>query len=184
MQDEIVIRKAVMADWEETMAMTWRTFLKFEAKDYGMEGVDSFRNFISDPLLRRMFLLGTYHMFVATYHEKIIGMVSLRNENHISLLFVDEASVVELFVEELSVSVVSVVLLFPQATKDRAITTTSKSAKSVLSLFFIFFPSRNEYNKKCVPLRDARKTPLSMLRHVFHYITRGESTFLPIVLPC
>lgn len=91
MQDEIVIRKAVMADWEETMAMTWRTFLKFEAKDYGMEGVDSFRNFISDPLLRRMFLLGTYHMFVATYHEKIIGMVSLRNENHISLLFVDEA---------------------------------------------------------------------------------------------
>ena len=90
MQDEIVIRKAVMADWEETMAMTWRTFLKFEAKDYGMEGVDSFRNFISDPLLRRMFLLGTYHMFVATYHEKIVGMVSLRNENHISLLFVDE----------------------------------------------------------------------------------------------
>lgn len=90
MQEEIVIRKAVMADWEETMAMTWRTFLKFEAKDYGMEGVDSFRNFISDPLLRRMFLLGTYHMYVATHNEKIIGMVSLRDKNHISLLFVDE----------------------------------------------------------------------------------------------
>ena len=91
MQDEIVIRKAVMADWEEAMAMTWRTFLKFEARDYGMEGVDSFRNFISDPLLRRMFLLGAYHMYVATHNEKIIGMVSLRDENHISLLFVDEA---------------------------------------------------------------------------------------------
>ena len=91
MNDEIVIRKAVMKDWEETMAMTWRTFLKFEAKDYGMEGVDNFRNFIADPMLRRMFLLGTYHMYVATYHEKIVGMVSLRDKNHISLLFVEEA---------------------------------------------------------------------------------------------
>ena len=91
MQNEIVIRQAVMADWEETMAMTWKTFLKFEAKDYGLEGVNSFRNFISDPLLRRMFLLGTYHMYVATYNEKIVGMVSLRDKNHISLLFVDEA---------------------------------------------------------------------------------------------
>lgn len=91
MQDEIVIRQAVMADWEETMAMVWRTFLKFEAKDYGIEGVNSFRNFISDPLLRRMFLLGTYHMYVAIHQNKIIGMVSLRDQKHISLLFVDEA---------------------------------------------------------------------------------------------
>jgi GNAT superfamily N-acetyltransferase len=91
MQDDIIIRKAIMADWEETMAMTWKTFLKFEAKDYGLEGVNSFRNFIADPLLRRMFLLGTYHMYVATCNEKIVGMVSLRDQNHISLLFVDEA---------------------------------------------------------------------------------------------
>ena len=91
MRDEIIIRKAVMADWEETMAMTWRTFLKFEAKDYGVEGVDNFRNFIADPILRRMFLIGTYHMYVATHQEKIVGMVSLRDKNHISLLFVDEA---------------------------------------------------------------------------------------------
>ncbi len=91
MHSEIIIRKAVMADWEETMAMTWKTFLKFEAKDYGVEGVNNFRQFISDPMLRRMFLIGTYHMYVATHQEKIIGMVSLRDKNHISLLFVDEA---------------------------------------------------------------------------------------------
>mgnify|MGYP003537655052 CR=1 FL=1 len=91
MDDGILIRKAEMADWEETMAMTWKTFMKFEAADYGVEGVDNFRNFIADPMLRRMFLLGTYHMFVATHFGKIIGMVSLRDKNHISLLFVDEA---------------------------------------------------------------------------------------------
>ena len=91
MQDEIVIRKAVMADWEKTINMVWRTFLKFDAKDYSTQGIDSFRDFLSDPLLRRMFLLGTYNMYVATCQNKIVGMVSLRDENHISLLFVDEA---------------------------------------------------------------------------------------------
>ena len=80
-----------MSDWEETMAMTWRTFMKFESGDYGVEGVENFRKFISDPMLRRMFLLGTYHLYVATDCEKIVGMVSLRDKNHISLLFVDEA---------------------------------------------------------------------------------------------
>ncbi len=91
MDDEILIRKAEMADWEETMAMIWKTFMKFEAADYGAEGTNNFRNFISDPMLRRMFLLGSYHMFVATHLNKIVGMVSLRDKNHISLLFVDEA---------------------------------------------------------------------------------------------
>ena len=79
-----------MADWEETMALVWRTFLKFEASDYGMEGVDNFREFITDSMLRRMFLIGEYHMFVVTCDEKIIGMISLRDRRHISLLFVDE----------------------------------------------------------------------------------------------
>lgn len=91
MNNEILIRKAKMADWEETMAMVWRTFMRFEAEDYGKEGIENFRNFISDPLLRRMFLLGTYHIYVATHFDEIIGMISLRDKNHISLLFVDEA---------------------------------------------------------------------------------------------
>ena len=91
MDGEIIIRKAMMADWEETMEMTWRTFMKFEAADYGMEGVENFRNFIADPMLKRMFLLGNYHMFVATHMGEIVGMVSLRDKNHVSLLFVDEA---------------------------------------------------------------------------------------------
>lgn len=91
MESEIVIRKAQMRDWEETMTMTWKTFMKFEAKDYGKEGIENFKKFISDPVLRRMFLLGTYHMYVATCNEKIVGMITLRDKNHISLLFVDEA---------------------------------------------------------------------------------------------
>lgn len=85
------IRKARIEDWDDVMAMTWRTFIRFEAKDYTKEGVRSFFDFISDPILQRMFLNDAYPMFVAEDQGKIIGMISLREGTHISLLFVDAA---------------------------------------------------------------------------------------------
>lgn len=87
---EILIRQAGIFDWEDAITLAWRTFLKFEADDYGTSGIKSFRKFLADNALKRMFLLGKYTMFVAAEDQKIIGMISLRNENHISLLFVDE----------------------------------------------------------------------------------------------
>lgn len=71
------------------MAIAWRTFLKYEAADYTKEGVESFRDFISDNMLYKMFLNGTYQLFVAVQENALIGMISVRNINHISLLFVD-----------------------------------------------------------------------------------------------
>ncbi len=85
------IRKAKAEDWDDVMSMTWRTFLRFEADDYTKEGIRSFLDFITDSVLYRMFLNGTYHMFVAEDRGRIIGMITLRNDTHISLLFVDEA---------------------------------------------------------------------------------------------
>ncbi|MCR4586881.1 MAG: GNAT family N-acetyltransferase [Lachnospiraceae bacterium] len=71
------------------MALAWRTFLRFESADYEEEGIRNFLDFITDPRLERMFLLGEYHMLVARAEGKIVGMVTLRNVFHISLLFVD-----------------------------------------------------------------------------------------------
>ncbi len=90
MEEEILIRKARLIDWNETMDMVYETFMKFEAEDYGEAGIESFKDFISDPMLTRMFLLGSYHMYVATHQGKIVGMISLRDQNHISLLFVKD----------------------------------------------------------------------------------------------
>lgn len=71
--------------------------MHFEASDYTPQGVDSFLDFISDTTLNRMFIMGNYQLFVAVEDEpekavgeKIIGLISLREVNHISLLFVDE----------------------------------------------------------------------------------------------
>lgn len=86
----IRIRQANIYDWDEAITLAWKTFLKFEAKDYGQEGIDSFRDFLTDSMLRRMFLMGEYPMFIALDGEKQAGMISLRNKRHISLLFVEE----------------------------------------------------------------------------------------------
>lgn len=84
------IRSAYRDEWEEAMALAWRTFLKFEADVYTPEGVQNFENFITDETLHRMFVMGAYQMFVALDGKKIVGMITLRDNAHISLLFVDE----------------------------------------------------------------------------------------------
>lgn len=84
------IRTASRDDWEPAMGLAWKTFLKFEAGDYTPEGIRSFQDFLTDNGLFRMYAEGKYPLFVAFDGEQLIGMITLRNENHISLLFVDE----------------------------------------------------------------------------------------------
>lgn len=84
------IRSAYRGEWQDAMALAWKTFLKFEACDYTEEGVKSFQEFITDNTIYRMFLVGSYELFVAMEGLRMIGMITVRYGNHISLLFVDE----------------------------------------------------------------------------------------------
>lgn len=85
------IRNAYREEWQDAMALAWKTFLRFEADVYSPEGVKNFENFITDSTLYRMFVMGAYQMFVAVDHGRLVGMITLRDTTHISLLFVDEA---------------------------------------------------------------------------------------------
>lgn len=85
------VRPGRREEWQEALGLAWRTFLKFESKDYSEEGIRNFREFLADSALYRMFLIGTYHFFVALDGTQIVGIITLREDNHISLLFVDEA---------------------------------------------------------------------------------------------
>ena len=85
------IRKARKNEWDDIMQLAWRTFLQFEAGDYSEEGIRNFNDFITDYHLYQLFLQGDYPTFVATDRGKIIGLITLRNRTHISLLFVDAA---------------------------------------------------------------------------------------------
>ena len=72
------------------MKMIWRTFLKYEGTEYTKEGIRNFFDFITDDELYTAFLKGSYQMMVAVDGNKIIGAGTIRNGNHLSLLFVDE----------------------------------------------------------------------------------------------
>lgn len=88
--ENYTFRMAVEKDWEPAMKLAWETFLIFEAQEYGEEGIESFRDFISDQRLKNMFLKGEYQMMVALHEEKVIGFITVRNRSHISLLFVNK----------------------------------------------------------------------------------------------
>lgn len=84
------IRWARETEWAPAMKMIWKTFMRFEGEDYTEEGIRSFFEFITDDDLYRAFLKGNYQMMVALDGSRVVGAASIRNCNHLSLLFVDE----------------------------------------------------------------------------------------------
>ncbi len=85
------VRWATPQEWTPAMNMIWKTFLKFEGDVYSPEGVRNFLDFITDEDLFSSFLEGEYLMLLAFDGHKIIGAATVRNGNHLSLLFVAEA---------------------------------------------------------------------------------------------
>ncbi len=85
------VRWARETEWTPAMQMIWRTFLRFDAKDYKKEGIRNFFNLITDDNLHAAFLRGDYRMMVAVEEGQVIGAGTLRNGNHLSLLFVEES---------------------------------------------------------------------------------------------
>ena len=89
-EGDFEIRFAEEDDWEAAMGLAWKTFLEFESRDYAPEGTRSFEDFITDSGLKRMFLSGDYKLMVAWNKGKLVGMITLRDKTHISLLFVEK----------------------------------------------------------------------------------------------
>lgn len=59
------IRNIRTEEWEDAMALVWRTFLKYEACDYEEEGVHSFLDFITDERLKKLHMIGEYPVMAA-----------------------------------------------------------------------------------------------------------------------
>lgn len=88
--NQIKIRYLSPQEWDDAMALAWKIFLRFEAGEYTEEGIRSFLDLISDERLKRLFEMGEYPVYAAFDNEKMVGMISLRSINHISLLFVSD----------------------------------------------------------------------------------------------
>lgn len=86
---EIIIREINVNEWDEAMRIAWDTFIIYEAPEYSKEGIQNFKNFVRDPILKQMFIEGKYRVLCAFCDRLMVGMIGVRNETHISLLFVD-----------------------------------------------------------------------------------------------
>ena len=85
------VRWAKREEWNEAMRVVWRTFERFNAEVCTEEGAAYFRRFLFSEELEQAFCEGRYQLMVALDGTRVIGVGSLRNVNHLSLLFVEEA---------------------------------------------------------------------------------------------
>ena len=84
------VRPLKRKEWDIAMQLAWDTFLVYEAPEYAPEGVKQFHDFVKGDELKSMFELGQYYAWGA-YDEKnvIVGIIGIRKQWHISLLFVE-----------------------------------------------------------------------------------------------
>lgn len=89
MNSEYEIRPLYVSEWDEAMRIAWDTFVLYDAPEYSKEGIQNFKNFVNDPILKTLFIDGKYRTLAAFHNGFMVGIVGVRNETHISLLFVD-----------------------------------------------------------------------------------------------
>lgn len=83
----MTIRKLPSADLAPAMQLVWQVFLEFEAPVYSAEGIQAFHEYIQLPFIQPKLENGEIVIWGA-YAPQLVGIVALRNNNHISLLFV------------------------------------------------------------------------------------------------
>lgn len=83
-----LIRRLRPEELEAALELAMDTFLRFEAPDYGPEGVDSFRrDIIDNPQFCENCRSGENWLWGAFDGEKLVGLVGMRGVSHICLVF-------------------------------------------------------------------------------------------------
>lgn len=75
---------------KETLDLVKRTFDEFEAPHYSKEGIENFYKFANFENIKKSLNENLKIMIVKDY-KKIVGMIAIRDNSHIAMLFVDKA---------------------------------------------------------------------------------------------
>ena len=82
------IRRLHPDEVDAALDLAMETYLAFEAPDYGPEGVSTFRRDIYDhAAFRAACMDGTNRMWGALDQGRVIGLMTMRGESHIVLVF-------------------------------------------------------------------------------------------------
>jgi GNAT superfamily N-acetyltransferase len=79
-----------MKSGEETYVsnLVWEIFKEYEAPGYKQEGIDEFNKFILPENIKIRCESGQFFVFCCKNIEEIVGVIAVRDNSHISLLFV------------------------------------------------------------------------------------------------
>lgn len=81
-------RLVAKEDIHASLQLAEDVFMQFEAPDFPPRGVESFRNFIWGRRVKEMLEDGSFVVWGCYCENQLVGMLAMRDSNHISLLFV------------------------------------------------------------------------------------------------
>lgn len=67
------------------------SFMEFESSNLSQEGIDEFQKFISESSLKQKLEKKELELFCYCINSEVIGILGLKNNSHISLLFVKKS---------------------------------------------------------------------------------------------
>ena len=88
MNSQIKYRRMKQGDESKVSELISVVFNQFVAPGFSQEGIDEFMNYIKPDAIESQ-LKKNHFAFVATLGTEIIGVVEIRNKNHVALFFVD-----------------------------------------------------------------------------------------------
>lgn len=84
-----ILKEIKIKELKETMELVKRVFDEFEAPYYTKEGIENFYKFANYNNIKKQ-LNRNMQIYVTKDKNKIVGMIAIRNNSHIALLFVDK----------------------------------------------------------------------------------------------
>jgi GNAT superfamily N-acetyltransferase len=88
MENKIVIEELKTEEIEFAINMLKLVFDEFVGKDYSEEGNKEFLDFLLSNKMKERFKNNLNKTFVVKYNSEIIGLLEIKNNNHISLFFI------------------------------------------------------------------------------------------------
>jgi predicted GNAT family N-acyltransferase len=88
MDDSISYRSMVSGEEDEVSRLINRVFDEFVAPGYALDGVQEFQKYVQAETIKQR-SEGDHFVLVAIAAERIVGVIEIRANEHLSLLFVD-----------------------------------------------------------------------------------------------
>ncbi len=87
---DFIIKRIGQENFIPSLKLAENVFMEFEAKDYPPEGTESFKGFLYCEETEKRFLCGNMIIWGAFDRNKQIAIFAIRDESHLSLVFVDK----------------------------------------------------------------------------------------------